>query len=150
MDPLVFDSVDLSVVPVTIAGMEYLLREPSADIAAKYRNAAAKCAKSQFVDGRVSGMSMDGIGDIEPLLVSMCLFERTAQHSLEDKGILVQVSLATVRSWPSRIVKPLFDLAKRLGDLDETASKETDAKNSRSAATGGSSQPNGSDKTLTS
>lgn len=98
-----------------IGGKDYLLVEPSEDAACRWRNLATSKAKMQ--DGKVVGM--DGIADVQPYLVSLCLFEET------EKGLL-PVPLTTVRGWPARVVKFLFDRAKSLGDLDE---KEDSAKN---------------------
>lgn len=125
-DPLVFETIDLVEVPVTIGAKKFVLREPTADTASRFRSAAARCMK-------MSGdnlSSIDGIGGIEPLLVSLCLFE------VDAEGFRQAVPLGTIMTWPSKVIKPLFALAKQLGDLDEK--KVTDAKNSQPATTAGS------------
>lgn len=91
-----------------IGGRDYTLVEPSEDAACRWRNLATSKAKMQ--DGKVVGM--DGIADVQPYLVSLCLFEET------DKG-RVAVPLSVIRGWPARVVKVLFERAKELGDLDE-------------------------------
>ena len=93
---------------LTIAGKAYILREASEGAACKYRNKAMAAAR--MADGKLVGM--DGAADVEPLLVSLCLWEVT------DKGER-PVSLATVMGWPARVVKPLFARAKAMSALDE-------------------------------
>lgn len=92
----------------TLYGKEYVLREASADAACKYRNAIIRGAK--FSDGKISGA--DGLADAEPLLVSLCLFEKT------DKGDRA-VPINVVRGWPNRVQKPLFDRIKEISELVE-------------------------------
>ena len=104
-----FEDAEPQVIEVTIKGKAYRLKEPTADVAAKYRSASARCAR--FSEGKMQ--SIDGVGDIEPYLVSMCLFE------VLPGGNLKQVPIPTVRSWKASIIRPLFDKAKEMGLLEE-------------------------------
>ena len=116
-----FDFFDLSVreVPVGILGKRYLLREASEGAAARYRNAMLKATKLG-PDGKP--ISLDGMADAAPLLVSLCLFEVYEHQGVsKDRPVL----LSTVVSWPSRVVKPLFEKAKEISELDEDETEET-------------------------
>ena len=95
-------------IPVTIDGKAYVLREASEAAAVQYRDITINGAKMQ--DGKVVGVH--GISRAEPTLVSLCLFEKG------DKGE-VAVAFATVASWPARVVKDLFENAKRISHLNE-------------------------------
>jgi len=106
-------------VPVTIGGTKYLLREASEDAACQYRNAAMRGAK--MTDGTVT---LGGAADVEPLLVSLCLFEMDASGA-----VIRNVPLVTVKNWPARVVKPLFNKVKEMSSLDETPKAKEAAKN---------------------
>ena len=106
-----FSSVAEIEVPVKVRDSTYTLREASGEAAAKYRSAAAACMK--MVDGKTVGIS--GIGEVESLLVSLCLFD--------DKNKLVKREL--INSWPAKIVKALFERCKEISGLDEDASIES-------------------------
>jgi hypothetical protein len=92
-----------------IGGEPYTLREASADAAVKYRNASS--AGATMKDGTVT---VGRVGDVEPILVSLCLFD---QHGRA-------VPLHVVKTWPARVTKALFTKIKEVSDLSE---KETDA-----------------------
>src|SRR5215475_1087381 len=109
-DLLEFDPT-LIEVPVKIGTTHYVLREADENAARVFRNAAVRGAKMN--DGKVVGI--DGVGDIQSLLLSLCLFEKLPTGEPKNIPVLLQV----VRSWPSRIVKPLFDKAKEISQLDE-------------------------------
>lgn len=104
-DPMTFDEIDLISVPVTIKGEEYVLREATSDAAGKYHDAIIK--STRMSDGKITGS--DGLGGVEALLVSLCLFRRK-----DDSA----VSLTEVRRWPTRVVKPLFERVKEISELD--------------------------------
>lgn len=97
----------------------YVLREATEDAAVKFRNAGMRGMR--MVDNKVVGM--DGVADAAPLLVSLCIFQ-----VLEGNGkdpIYKTVKLETIRSWPTRIVSRLFDIAREMSGLDEDDNEET-------------------------
>jgi hypothetical protein len=104
-----FDSLTLIEVPVKIQGKTYTLREANGDAAVAYRNASLRGMTLE--DGKVK--KLDGIASVEPLLVSMCLF------FIDDDGVEKNVDELTVRSWPGRVVKAIFNKAKEISELDE-------------------------------
>jgi len=105
-EPMRFETFELHTEPVYIGDTVYTLKEATIGVAAKYRNALLDCA-TLGPDGKPSKFS--GMADVEPLLVSLCLFDVDGN----------EVPLATVNQWPSRIVKQLFNRVKEVSDLDE-------------------------------
>ncbi len=99
---------DLSIIelPVQVGENSYTLREANEATAVKWRNATMAAAR--FRDGSISGFS--GIADSEPLLVSLCLFDKDNKN----------VHIDTVKEWPARIVKTMFEKAKEISELGET------------------------------
>ncbi|MCK9571408.1 kinetochore protein SPC24 [Candidatus Pacearchaeota archaeon] len=113
-----FDDLTTIEIPVKYKGESYVLREASEASTCQYENAKAKCVK--MADGKFAGI--DGpMADTEPLLVSLCLFDSSGAN----------VALTTIRSWPGRLVKKLFDKAKQISELDqqdeETLTKQLEA-----------------------
>lgn len=106
MEELEFDSLEPRSFKFQWAGEMYTAHEATEDAAVKFRNAALKNARLE--DGRMV-LHAHGLGDTEPLLVSLCVRDK------DDK--LVPESL--VRSWPSRIVKPVFQKLREISDLVE-------------------------------
>lgn len=113
---MTFDEIDLIAVPVRIGGEDYVLREATSDAAGKYHDAIIK--STRMSDGKITGS--DGLGGVEALLVSLCLFKRTGK---EESA----VPLTEVRRWPSRVVKPLFDRVKEISELDAKDDKDPKA-----------------------
>lgn len=109
-------SDDLSIVeiPVKIKGKRYVLREAGEDAACRYRNALARCSQ-MGPEGNVQ--SIDGpIADVEPLLVSLCMFEQLPDGTGHRTK---SISVAVVRSWPARHVKELFEKLQDISDMGE-------------------------------
>jgi hypothetical protein len=96
-------------------GKNYILREASEDAARKYRNSAVRAAKMS--DGKIVGM--DGVGDVQSVLVAACLFEEGSNRCVTE---------AVVRTWPSRVVKPMFDWVKEVSKLDESSNSLDEVK----------------------
>lgn len=113
-----FDDLSLIEVPVTIAGKKYVLREASEATAAVYRNASIAGAKLE--DGKLSEMPKN-LGGIQSLLVSRCLLA----CDTETGEAVNPVSREIINDWPSRIVKPLFEKAKEISELDEDEDLES-------------------------
>ncbi len=115
-EPLVFDRTPTEI-PVTIKDPKtkedkhYTLREADGGAAIRFRNAGL--AATQLKDGKVSGV--EGMASVEPLLVSLCLFVNNPGQPDDNRP----VSLAMVKSWPSRIQRSLFTKAKEISDLAE-------------------------------
>lgn len=136
------DLGDLAPVGVryTIGGKRYVLRECPEGDTCSWRSFQAKMARFNE-DGKFAGVG--NIADSQPLLVSFCLFladQRTGELVLTDGNpplpdLAHRVSLATIRSWPTRIVGPLFDKAKEISGLDERETDEVLWKRLRDTAT---------------
>lgn len=117
IDELDFDSVVSIEVPVKLNKQTYVLKEASGETAAKYKNAMLRATKLE--DGKVS--AIDGMADSELLLVSLCLFRRVER----DGGTADEpVTVAFVKTLPSRVVSKLYDTAKKISELDQDETVE--------------------------
>lgn len=116
-----FDSIAPIEIKVTIEGEKYILQEASGEVATKYTN--ARLGKIKFNDGKPN--SFQGLADIEPYLVSMCLFRLDFGADGEEIK-RTPVTVAKIQSWPSRIQTKLFEEAKRISELDKTEIPYTD------------------------
>lgn len=91
---------------------KYALREATEAVAAEFRNARIKGAR---LDGRnVVGLPEDLAG-VQSLLVGACLF----RYKEDGTPGHIAVGRIVVAGWPARIVKPLFEEAKKISQLDE-------------------------------
>jgi len=79
-----FSDITFQEVPVQIGDKNYTLREATGDAACLYRNAMLRCTKLG-PEGKPE--TVVGMGDVEPYLVSLCLFNEGGQP----------VTVATVR-----------------------------------------------------
>ena len=104
---MTFDEIDLIAIPVKIKGEDYVLREATAEAAGKYHDAIIK--STRMADGKITGS--DGLGGVEALLVSCCLYKKDGK---EERA----VTLTEVKRWPTRVVKPLFERVKEISELD--------------------------------
>lgn len=103
---LTFD-LTLIEIAVTLSGEQYTLREADGEAGAQFENAKFQGAKIDEVTNTV--VSLPNLGDQASLLVSLCLFDK-------DNNL---VPLETVRSWPDRVVTPLYKKAREISGLDE-------------------------------
>lgn len=72
-----------------------------------------------MTDGSVQ---LGDAADVQAVLVSECL------HELDKDGKEFRnAPLVTVRNWPARVVRPLFDKAMDMGGLRESKAKQDDA-----------------------
>lgn len=111
-----FDDLKRIEIPVKLEGKRYILREATAEGARQFRNLAT--AAYRLTDGKLSGLQ--GSGDVEILLISLCLFE---VYSEVVNGIAVDkfrpVIALQIKNFPSRVTKYLFDTAKEISELGE-------------------------------
>ncbi len=110
-----FDFGSLEAIEIPVVGPDkkpYILREASGDVVAKFNNARGRCV--QFRDGGMS--AVNGQGDLEAFLVSLCLFHVKEDGTADFKK---PVRAPIIRSWPERVVKPLFEKAKEISEIDE-------------------------------
>lgn len=120
-----FDDLTPIQIPVRYGGHVYLLCEADGEAGTKFRNwtfAAVRASK----EGKEFGVH--GFADREPLLVHLCLFE-AEDHGGELRRKMVdgengdshpvRVPEATIRTWPARIVKQLYEKAEEISELTE-------------------------------
>lgn len=115
-----FSDLSSTAIDIPIGKSIYILREASGDAAIKYRNAVLKATK--LSDGKVSGL--DGLADTEAYLVHLCLFETLRDSAGSPTGER-NVPIPTIRNWPNRVQKALYDRAKKISSLEEKATKES-------------------------
>lgn len=104
------DDLEPNRVDYRINGAEYTLWEASAWAAKKYRNESMRRMEYDSESGRV--LRVRDLASLEPLLVSMCLCERTDDPAVRGKA----VSEATIEKWTSRIQKLLFNKVMEISD----------------------------------
>ena len=107
---LKFD-ISLQEKEVTIGGDKYILREANGAAAVAFRNASLEGVT--FNDGKLQ--KLQGQASLEPLLVSMCLF------FVGEDGTVARshVNKRTIETWPSGVMKELFEIVKEMSDLSE-------------------------------
>lgn len=120
-----FDSLELIQKKLTLAGQAHVMVEASEAVAVRFNSARGKATR--MVKGEVVGV--EGAGELQPLLVSLCLYRATKEGELPrnkdgepDPRFLVPER--TVRGLPSRIVKKMFKWIRETSDLDEVENKE--------------------------
>ena len=122
-----FDDCDFnlgSLTPIEIPiGDQYVLREASEDVAKRFRNRTMAGAKVDS-DGNIT-RSLDGMADLEPLLVAGCLFKKNPKQKDNGGPVFdVPVSDAEVGRMPARFVRKLFVRAKEISGIDERETVE--------------------------
>jgi hypothetical protein len=108
-DVLDFNELETIEVPVKYKKKEYVLVEASGEAVVKYRNKMSKCAKLSS-GGKVAEVT--DLASVEPYLVSLCLFEI-------DGDKRKPVSVQTVEKFENRVMKKLYETAKRISNIDE-------------------------------
>jgi hypothetical protein len=107
MSEIRFDDITPIEEKVYVGGVEYVLRETSGDAAVKYDN--ARLEGYEYQDGKLTRVR--GIANLEPLLVSLCLFGASGENVPEE----------TVRSWPARVQGALYARAREISGMNEAA-----------------------------
>lgn len=109
-----FDDLSEIVIPVSIKGKKYILVEADGDATAKYKNKMLSCSK--FAEGKMT--SVQGMADIEPYLLSLCMFVvRNDRRFPVAEGV--------VRSWPGKVIKKLYTKAREISELDAEETLES-------------------------
>ena len=111
-DEFDFSGITRIEIPVTGPnGKKYILKEADGAAAVKYRNAVMDgITLGEGTGDRITAKKITGQASVEPLLVSLCLFD--AEH---DKPVHISV----VQGWPYRVQKKLYDKVKEISELDE-------------------------------
>lgn len=111
-----YSDILVNEIDVQIGSDKYVLREASGDAARRFRNAQIACYK---YDDKGVLKSVEGIADLEPLLVSLCLFKVV-------DGKEEPVTEEFVRGLTARRSKDLFRRVKAISDLAEDSLNERD------------------------
>jgi hypothetical protein len=103
-----FDFSDLTPIAIPVVGPDgenYILKEATGRAAKIYNNARIEGVMLEAGQPK----TIKGIGGLEPLLVSLCLWADN------DRPVTQQF----IEGWPSKVVKKLYNKAKEISDLDE-------------------------------
>lgn len=106
MSEIRFDNITPIEEKVHVGGVDYVLRETSGDAAVKYDNARLACYEYQ--DGKL--VRVHDLANLEPMLVSLCLFMVDGVTPVSD---------ATIRVWPARVQKALYTRAREISGMNE-------------------------------
>jgi hypothetical protein len=110
--------------PVTISGQSYLLVEANSETGTQFKvNTLKGLTLDQREDGSKKINGLENIAGNEAYLVSRCLFK------IDDAGRRHAVDLATVKGWPNRIVKSLYEKSREISGLKEVDDAKAEAKN---------------------
>jgi len=118
-DSIVFESIEPIEIPVTISGVDYVLKEANGKAACDYRNAMLAGAE---LDKNGNVAVIKGLANIEPLLVARCLY-RIVKNP-EGPDTFEPVLEEQVLKWPSRVLKVLFAKAKEISELGEATDEK--------------------------
>ncbi len=114
MEDIDFSDLAPREVKVRVGPQHFVLREASGDAAIKYRNAQMRANKTRWDEtkNRIVFVGMDGLADVEPVLVAACLYAAhdgklpTVADGSADPSKLV--TEAVIRGWPVRVQTALF------------------------------------------
>lgn len=107
MSEIRFDDITPIEVEVFVGKEKYILRETSGAARVIYDNARLACYEYQ--EGKL--VKVHDIANIEVLLVSLCLF-------MSD-GV-TPVPEVTIKMWPGRVYKALYEKAREISGMSET------------------------------
>lgn len=126
-DLFVFDSLEPKEQKVSLVGEAHILREATEAAAVNYLNVHARAAKFS-ADGKPAGL--DNVAEADPTLLSQCLYKAgpdgrivTTPDGRPDPKTLVR--LATILSWPSRVVVPMVAWVKEVSELERKDTVES-------------------------
>lgn len=116
------DFFDFDLTPKTkrvrIDSKWYELREASAGAVVQYRNLISTKTYRDENDQ----LRSEGMADAEPYLISMCLFGPEIQGN--EPITWPAVPVKTVKVWPNRIQRVLFDWIKENSEVDPPPTEE--------------------------
>jgi hypothetical protein len=118
VEKLVFEDKDPIEVPVSVRGIDYVLCEATGDVAVKFAN--RKLENIQLGPGG-KPQSVKGMGDVEPFLVSLCLFEAGSDGKADKTK---PVKATDIRKFSSKTMSALFAKAKEISEIDQPTTVE--------------------------
>jgi hypothetical protein len=107
MSEIRFDDITPIEVEVFVGKEKYILRETSGAARVIYDNARLACYEYQ--EGKL--VKVHDMANIEVLLVSLCLFM--------GDGV-TPVSEISIKVWPGRVYKALYEKAREISGMSET------------------------------
>jgi len=133
MNELNFDSLKPIEILVRYQGKLYYLVEADAESGAEYRDRII--SGTRLEDSKAVGIS--GIPMAQLSLVARCLFQSDSVGDKTDQ----RVNINTLRKWPDRVIRKLFEKLEEISELDreDLTSEDGDpAGNGPTATTDGS------------
>jgi hypothetical protein len=113
--------------PFMLKGRWYVLREASKDADVAYRSAQMKNLQLMEKDGE-RHMTTSGAAEADPVLLSYCLYYGDGEGKLVLRGAdpdpRYRVPLATILSWPTRLVDPLVKRLKEMSNIEQERTRE--------------------------
>lgn len=103
-------------VNVRIGGELYVLKEATGDAACKWQNKAVNATKLG-PDGKP--VAVGNIADIEPYLLSLCLFPVNKDGVVADKAVPEPI----IRQWPSHVTSKLYEKVLVMSGLRKEKTK---------------------------
>lgn len=128
-EPIVYATIARIEIPVTIGKERYILTEADGDAATRYRSASIRGVEMVIgEDGSRTSRHLDQIAEVEPVLISRCLY--IADPSNTDEFILrldktgnpdnsYLVPITVIKRLPSKMQKMLFERTKEISELSE-------------------------------
>ena len=113
LTPIEFESLDKIEVPVTLAGVAYVLIE--ADGAAITERDNSILSGMTMHDGKP--IKMSGLASVDVVLLSRCLIH-------VKKG--QKVPLSVIQAWPSRVRNALIDRLKAISGIVDSEEEQED------------------------
>jgi hypothetical protein len=111
--------------PVKINGENYLLVEADAGTAERYKALTLdNVVMTQGHKGQGNKIErLTAMAQIENFVVSRCL------KKIDAAGARHDVSIETIKKWPNRVVRPLYDKISQISSLTESDEEKSKAKN---------------------
>jgi hypothetical protein len=111
-----FESLVTIEVPVKYKGRNYIMREATGEVVARYRDRMMQSARMN-ADGKIQGF--DRLQETEMYLLSWCLFE------VNGEGGQVPVTYQHIKDWQNRVVSTLLKDLKLISEIEEPDTEES-------------------------
>tara|TARA_R110000824_G_scaffold172434_1_gene350261 strand:+ start:1260 stop:1796 length:537 start_codon:yes stop_codon:yes gene_type:complete len=110
---MVFDSIELKRIPVTIGGVEYVLQEADSEAGALYEDTMIASVKME--DSKPVSVSNVKKRDLD-LLVSCLRIEEKTDKGVKERRVL----RSFVMELPRKVTAPLIDAVKEMSGIETT------------------------------
>lgn len=108
---------------VKVGEDEYELREASVGAAQAYRDAQLS---GITLGANSKPVKIEGMASSESLLVASCIYKISRDPETKEITGRQVVAEKTLKQWPTRIVKPMFEWIKEVSNLNESNNEIVD------------------------